>query len=339
VAPTLISTRDGIAGHWNGVPMTPVALPVDNTDYLKLLSPSVRETLFNFELVSRLGFSMDGGKAQLWHLETNDQTAGATPPTASYHPLMTMVRPTEAQFVDQTDIIANYVDLRRDRALEIEAQLFIPSAFFGSIAFLDPGRTPHTFEMIVQALELATFAAQRFKYALAVRRPIEYSAQIQPIIETPQHGALPSGHATEAHCFAMVMTRLLEAAGNVYATEQWRQQFFRLAARIAINRTVAGVHFPVDSVAGASMGMALGEYFVQRMKSEPDLGSNLEYKPWNFVGTSFSGDFIPEDMYSVTLDKQTPIAGTNSGAPVALNRDNQSPLLHELWKKAVAEWA
>ena len=37
-------------------------------------------------------------------------------------------------------------------------------------------------------------------------------------------------------------------------------QVYRLAHRIASNRTVAGVHFPVDSGAGALMGCLLGEY-------------------------------------------------------------------------------
>jgi hypothetical protein len=35
---------------------------------------------------------------------------------------------------------------------------------------------------------------------------------------------------------------------------------FRLAARVAINRTVAGMHYPVDSGAGAVLGLALAEH-------------------------------------------------------------------------------
>ena len=39
-----------------------------------------------------------------------------------------------------------------------------------------------------------------------------------------------------------------------YGDMQWLEQLLRLASRIAVNRTIAGVHFPVDSAAGAVIG-------------------------------------------------------------------------------------
>ncbi|WP_407672188.1 hypothetical protein [Paracoccus sediminilitoris] len=41
-------------------------------------------------------------------------------------------------------------------------------------------------------------------------------------------------------------------------------QLFWLACRIAVNRTVARVHFPADSVAGAVLGIQLGRWLLAR---------------------------------------------------------------------------
>jgi hypothetical protein len=69
-----------------------------------------------------------------------------------------------------------------------------------------------------------------------------------------------------------------------------------VAQRISTNRVVAGVHFPVDNVAGRILGKVLGEYFVYlcgyKWKGWNDRSAAKE-KPWHygeFDGTKFDGN-------------------------------------------------
>ena len=133
---------------------------------------------------------------------------------------------------------------------------------------LHPERSAKTIELINVILGLASVVAQRFKHSLCVRRPHEYSAQVQPIIQTPGHGSLPSGHATEAFAVAWLLLRLLSSKPGLNAPPGFVQQLMAQAARIAINRTVAGLHFPVDSLAGQLLGLSIAEYFVARCRHQ-----------------------------------------------------------------------
>ena len=40
-------------------------------------------------------------------------------------------------------------------------------------------------------------------------RPVEYNAEVQPMITTPGHGSFPMGHATQAYAVAHVLKLLL----------------------------------------------------------------------------------------------------------------------------------
>src|SRR5262245_38579183 len=171
------------------------------------------------------------------------------------------------------------------------------------------------------------------------------------MIATPAHGSLPSGHATEAFITSLVLYRLLASAPPpppppppplphphpVYSTPAACEQLLRLASRVAINRTVAGVHFPVDSIAGCMLGLTLGEYFVARCTGA------LNYTPWTFDGTVFTAtdDFnwralfdtnVPAPVQASTVPYVT--AGPAENFTAALH----SPLLAYLWNSARREW-
>ena len=171
-------------------------------------------------------------------------------------------------------------ELREDRASEILSQLGPPIAFWTPIVNLHPSRTPKTLELLDAALRLANFVEMRFKHALACRRPLEYSSQVQPMILTPGHGSLPSGHSTEAFIVAHVLAGLFGLGDK----DVMRVQLMRQAARVAINRQIAGVHFPADSGAGQVLGSALAEYFLFRCKGEGQV------RAWSFAPEDFGAD-------------------------------------------------
>jgi len=153
---------------------------------------------------------------------------------------------------------------------------------------------------------------------------------VQPLILTPEHGSLPSGHSTETHMVARILWELRGGTpGDLLGLELMRQ-----ANRIAVNRTVAGVHFPVDSAAGQLLGLTLARYFMRRAT-----GSGV-FHPWEFNGAVYPGpqDFDCTIHYDTNLGKQVnggrPWLKQLPGVPPA-----KAPLLNWLWYESTLEWA
>jgi hypothetical protein len=185
-----------------------------------------------------------------------------------------------------------------------------------------------------------------FKDALGVPRPHELSAQVQPMIPTPIHAALPSGHATEAYTVARVLVELATGAlpaASAGAKTQLRELLMRQAARIAINRTVAGVHYPIDSAAGQLLGLSLGEYFIARCR--PSGGGATLVDAWALDVAQYppQGDFSGQELFDPQAgSRQTTgyahrIAGAVPGGFATCAVQGTSRL-HWLWQAAAAEW-
>ena len=98
-----------------------------------------------------------------------------------------------------------------------------------------------------------------------------------PPIEPPQHAAYPSGHSTQAHLIAHVLTAIVGARANTDHTAFGstdaitRNPYFDMAERIARNREVLGLHYRSDSMAG--IGLA-AEIF-SRMEGDADFTAEL----------------------------------------------------------------
>jgi hypothetical protein len=239
-------------------------------------------------------------------------------------------RPQEATFQAQMPLVLSWAELRNERATEIMAQIDSPYAFWSSIIYMHPERTKRTFELINIVLQFCVYVEMRFKHALACWRPVEYNAQVQPMITTPGHGSFPSGHATQVYAVAHVLKELLMLSSTNAGHRMIIEQLDRQAARIATNRVVAGVHFPIDSMAGRMLGVALGEYFVGHCRN----GQTLMGRKFSASGIDSrpTTEFNPYHADQKSLDSG-PFYSATSGPGIV-----KSPLMEYVWGKAREEW-
>jgi len=159
----------------------------------------------------------------------------------------------------QIDRVQRAAIEREDRLPEILAQRDDFRVFFRVLLGLDGSASPLQAEVLAVAWEWATPLVMALKHELAALRPVQRAPSVMPVIPTPAHGALPSGHATMAALTAEILTQL-----RLGGDHQHRRalQMDRLARRIAFNRVVAGVHFPLDSAVGYALGLQLAGHFV-----------------------------------------------------------------------------
>ena len=153
------------------------------------------------------------------------------------------------------------------------------------------------------------------------------------MIETPGHGSWPSGHATEAFAVAVLLEALMNAAPGAGSPPNGslnHEQLQRLAARIATNRVVAGVHYPVDSACGRLLGTALAEFLVARAT-----GTRVHER--GFDGRLFEGSGgVPLDFsLHHSMNHTHGDAYMRSASTVAVG---SAPLLNWLWEEALKEW-
>lgn len=224
--------------------------------------------------------------------------------------------------------MANYAELRADRGNEVLAQTTGVLDFFAAIIGMQAHRHKYTLEIIALAMTLAIDVEMRIKHAFACERPSELSPQIQTMIPIPGHSSWPSGHATESFVVATILQALLQSANQT--GDQYKEQLQRLAARVAVNRTVAGLHYPVDSAVGRLLGTALGDFFVARC-----IGGKLHER--GFDGPKFhdaKGHVVDFDLRVSMTDNQS---GYYQLMPSA-DHVAASPLMAFMWSKAVKEW-
>ncbi|WP_298292225.1 phosphatase PAP2 family protein [uncultured Litoreibacter sp.] len=245
--------------------------------------------------------------------------------------LVGLSRPSDDDFKRDLSMVANYAELRGDRLPEIHTQLDDIMSYFGAISQLHPNRSSATMELLFTGIYLASVVAMEMKLTLGCPRPVAFSDRLQPMIQTPDHATFPSGHSTQSFLVATLMTEL--AAGDTSPAEiDPESQYYRMAARIAANRTVAGVHFPSDSAAGAVLGITLGQYLASRARDGAQTVT-----PRSFGGHDYHDGKNTRDFHFGELHK---LMGGNDKSVAELKpiTVTPAPMLQNIWDGAVKEW-
>ena len=310
----MMRARDAIVGSEQITGGPPGIPALDEVARLDRLSADYRAAILGAELIEPLAFvSSRSQPADLVCASAGFDHRGAINNNnrGTYRPLIDIARPSDELLREQAQLVGGYAALRGDRQAEILSQTTMLIPFYGMVASLESDRAQRILLVLSSALDLATPVVMRIKMALGCPRPHQFSDRVQPMINCPTHATLPSGHSTQAHLLATVLTLLTDPAAEVPGDSQ----LFRLATRIAINRTVAGVHFPADSAAGAVLGIQLGRYLharatggtIQPLRFNGDLWRAAGNLPRDYHIGELLAMFGPDATLTVT-DPPVPVA-------------------------------
>lgn len=311
-------------------------MPASATSLLVRMSSATRVKVILGELLQGVRFKID--KAPEQFEVTSDAGAG----------IAALVRPTKPTIVQQTLRVESWAALRAERLPEILSQIGPQFTYWSSIAPLGSIPSPYSAELLVVAGAFASHVVQAAKYRMPVPRPEEYSARIQPPIEAPAFFAYPSGHATGAFSAARLLDTLLSPGSGAdlplrdpaEQLDETRAQLYRQAERIATNRVVAGIHYPVDSAAGCALGLSLAEYLVARARggawTERTFDGSgfgaLDFDPRPFV----AGGTLRDGMLASRPSTPLVVKATSDIIPPN-DLVSESPLSW-LWRQARREW-
>ncbi|WP_299771199.1 phosphatase PAP2 family protein [uncultured Tateyamaria sp.] len=314
----LAMAGDGVSGATLQNPdLTGVLPEAMRGEDLEKMNPAHRQTVLRHELLKDLSFKPTANIAELKAIDN----------AGDEKTLVTLDRRVGDDYKHQLGLVFAASQNRPDRMSEMFVQQTDILSFFGLNAQLGYVRKPWTMVLIDAVLAAAIDVHTQFKHALPVLRPVELSPQINPVIQTPSHSSFPSGHATEAFVVAQLLTRLRELAEDSLAKSNLLQH----AVRIAQNRTVAGVHYPVDNMAGSMLGTALADYFsaISQPGVAPVAVPKRSFKP------SAEKDHLKNFTLTIYTELLNRMATKLQIAPT--NQTKKQPL-NWIWSQARSEW-
>lgn len=109
-------------------------------------------------------------------------------------------------------------------------------------------RRPWLWTRVGAAILVAESVSGALKEWVKRDRPPLSNLEPEPLVDLPATYSFPSGHATVSFACATAL---------VLAVPRLRVPLYALAALIAVSRVYVGVHYPLDVLAGAALGVAI----------------------------------------------------------------------------------
>jgi len=104
------------------------------------------------------------------------------------------------------------------------------------------------FALTVLAVTVADLATRGLKGVIDIERPSSRYAEPRPLVTAPHDHSFPSGHAATSFAAATILTA---------ARPRWGWLWFALALAVGFSRVYVGVHYPLDIVGGAVLGIVV----------------------------------------------------------------------------------
>jgi hypothetical protein len=115
--------------------------------------------------------------------------------------------------------------------------------YYLGMLMIDPASAPATYQVMLVALRVAEVVVMCLKEKYREARPSQVCPVIMPLIDPPVTPTFPAGHALKSH----LISKCLETSQRL---REQRDVLYGLSSRIAENRVVAGLHYPLDNQSG-----------------------------------------------------------------------------------------
>lgn len=168
------------------------------------------------------------------------------------------VKGSEAQTADEVELLKRQKERDQKSCDRAQSEVFVSLASFYGQPYgpLSEAEVTSLAPFFDQVRNDGDYYIQLLKKEFPRQRPFLYMQDLTPCVPKEVTGAYPSGHATLAKLYALILS-------DLFPTQ--KKTFEERANVIATDRVLSGMHHPTDIQAGAQ----LGERLYQELKKSP----------------------------------------------------------------------